>query len=101
MLKVFASFDVKAAAFGTPIFLPTSGLAIRMFSDSCADPRSPMAQHPADYTLLELGTYDPNTGRLESHPQPLWLASAADIISKKVKERLAAEPELPIKELSK
>ncbi len=79
MLKVFAVHDVKAASYGNPLFMTTSGLAMRMFMDVCADPKSPMHQHPADYSLHELGTFDPNSGVIEGH-EIMHIASASDML---------------------
>lgn len=81
MLKLFAVWDEKALAFGSPIACPTNGLALRAFADACADSRSPMVQYPGDYKLYELGTYDPNTGRVESLDRPVLLTTASAVVS--------------------
>lgn len=81
MLKVFAVRDVKADAFGNPICVQTKGLAVRAFSDACADPRSPMAQYPEDYMLYEIGKYDPATGLLSGISVPELVATASEIIA--------------------
>lgn len=97
MLKVFAVFDVKAAAFGAPQFMATRGLAMRAFAEASADARSPLAQYPADYSLYELGEYDPATGMITSLPQPSMLVSAAAIIQERELQRKSREPELSMK----
>lgn len=82
MLKIYAVRDVKADAYGTLICCPTKGLALRAFADACADPRSPMAQYPSDYTLYELGTFDPASGSVTGHKVPEYVASAVETIAK-------------------
>lgn len=56
--KVFAIHDVKAGAYLQPFFAMSRGTAIRAFSDHARDASTPVGQHPEDYTLFELGTFD-------------------------------------------
>lgn len=79
MLKVFASRDEKAEAFGALMVLPTPGLALRAFADAVADEKGPLWQYAADYKLYELGSYDEVSGRLEGHEFPKLLCSAASV----------------------
>lgn len=81
MLKLFAVYDEKAEAYGSIACIATRGLALRGFTDACADPKSAMAQCPSDYKLMELGSYDPNSGRIECLPQPLLVAHASAIVA--------------------
>jgi hypothetical protein len=92
MLKVFAVRDVKADAFGNLITVPTKGLATRAFADACADSRSPMAQYPEDYTMYEIGVYDPNSGTIKGHALPELVMTAVEAIAsgKKVAAEVAA-----------
>lgn len=55
---MFAIFDIKTESFLTPFILSTTNEAIRMFTDVIIDKTNIMAQHPEDYILYELGTYD-------------------------------------------
>lgn len=95
MMKVFAVFDVKAAAFGSPLFCSTVGIASRGFVDATQAPRSPMAQHPSDYSLFELGEYDPNTGKFANLDHPLPVISASQALQLLEQARAVAEPLLP------
>lgn len=80
MQKVFAIFDVKSAQYLNPVFMLTPGEAIRAFSDLLANGNNPIAQHPEDYSMHELGTWDPSTGKLESLPAKKHLAEAVAVI---------------------
>lgn len=80
MLKVFAVFDVKASCFGKPFVLATNGLAMRGFVDVCRDKKCPFVAYPSEYSLWELGTYDPNTGVLVSLAKPMQIMSASQAI---------------------
>lgn len=101
MLKAFAVFDSQASAFGTPMFLPSSGVALRLFSEACANPKSPMFQHPQDFVLYELGTYDPNSGRFTSLDVVSRLSDAASVVAALRASRLVSEPVLPGVEVAK
>lgn len=80
MMKVFSVFDSKAASFGTPIFVPNRGLAVRSFSDVCADSGSAIAKHHGDYALYEIGEYDPNSGLLKPTDPPMHVVSASSVM---------------------
>lgn len=82
MLKVFAVRDVKADAFGSLICVSTQGLATRSFLDACLNPQSPMAQYPEDYSLYELGEYDPNSGSVIGHKLPVLICTASELLAR-------------------
>ncbi|MBT7660362.1 MAG: nonstructural protein [Bacteroidetes bacterium] len=79
--KLFTVYDSKAENYSNPVYLASTGLAVRTFSDSVQDPESPFAKHPADYTLFELGTYDDQTAKMELLPTPKSLFVAIDFIN--------------------
>lgn len=93
MLKVFAMRDVKADAYGNIVALPTRGLAMRGFVDSCASKDSPLRQHPEDYTLYELGTFDETCGVLIPNKLPEFVMSAVEAVA--LLERPSG-PQLPL-----
>lgn len=78
---VYSVFDSKAETFGTPMFFLTKGIALRAFSDVCADAGSPMAKHPNDYTLFQIGSYDANTGKLTDLTPAVHVVAASSIVS--------------------
>lgn len=87
MMKVFGVYDLKAAAYGQPLFFLTKGIALRAFSDACCNPKSVFAEHPGDYVLHELGTYDEASGKLESLKVPEFVASASSVIDQVISAR--------------
>lgn len=76
MLTIFSIYDQKADAFIQPWFLPNTATGIRAFSDAANDPETNMCKHPEDYTLFELGTFDPSKGKIKLHKVPLSLGLA-------------------------
>lgn len=101
MLKVYSVRDIKADAFDERLMcLPTVGIAERGFIEACLNPKSDMSQYPADYSLFEIGTYEPNTGALTAHqPSPIYVLSAVEAIARGRRaaeaKRLVNEPTLP------
>lgn len=63
--NVFAVFDNKAEAYLTPFFLPTVGMAVRVFSDCVNSDSHQFGSHPEDYTLFRLGVWDDVTCTFE------------------------------------
>lgn len=66
MDKVFSIYDAKAQAYLQPFFMSNIGLALRAIGDCLSDPNHQFTKHPEDYTLFNLGTFDPVTGIFES-----------------------------------
>jgi hypothetical protein len=68
--------DRAADAYGRPMFVPSTGVAIRSFSDEInrnnAD--NQLYNHPDDFDLYELGEFDDNTGLFALHEQPKLLS---------------------------
>lgn len=64
--KIVAVRDIQLEEFLRPFTTPAIGGAIRSFTDEVnrTAPDNPMSQHPADYHLYELGTFDTLTGEI-------------------------------------
>lgn len=62
-LKVYTVRDSKGDAYDSPWTARSRGAAIRAFSDACNDAKTKLYQHPNDYTLFEVGTWDDSTGQ--------------------------------------
>jgi len=92
MMKLFAVRDVKSDSFGAPMSIISTGIALRGFTETVANPESNLNRYPEDYTLYEVGTYDPSSGMLTSlHPAPQLIASA---VSVHPRSKIAATPAL-------
>jgi hypothetical protein len=61
-LKVYTVYDHAAEAYLEPFFLPTRGTAIRSFAQAVNQDGHSFNQHPDDYTLYEIGEFDPSRG---------------------------------------
>jgi len=68
--------DRAADAYGRPMFVPSSGVAIRSFSDEVnrAADDNQLHNHPDDFDLYEFGVFDDNTGQFEIYELPKLLS---------------------------
>lgn len=62
--KIYSVFDNKADVFSPPFVAATKGLATRIFADVVNDKNSQVNRYPADFKLVEIGTFDEVTGRV-------------------------------------
>lgn len=65
-LNIYAVFDSKAAAYASPFFMQRDTMALRAFTDLTNDRQSSINKHPEDYSLWKIGSYDDDTGLVES-----------------------------------
>jgi len=68
--------DRAADAYARPMFVPSTGVAIRSFSDEInrADAENQLYNHPDDFDLYEFGEFDDNTGQFNLYEQPKLLS---------------------------
>lgn len=78
-----AVFDAKADCFNRPFFVPTSGLAVRSFTDEVnrRDNSNPMFVHPNDFSLWIVGSYEEHSGLLEAKVPPTLLVQATSVLN--------------------
>lgn len=79
ILIIVAVRDLAAESFAAPLTVPAVGLAMRSFTDQVnhADANNAAYNHPADFELWQLGTYDDSSGELYSDIKRL--ARALDV----------------------
>lgn len=61
-LRAFVFLDTKTGIHHVPFFMSHVGQAVRAAADVGADLNTTIGRHPADYVLLEVGTYDDQNG---------------------------------------
>lgn len=68
--------DRAADAYARPMFVPSTGVAIRSFSDEInrADAENQLYNHPDDFDLYEFGEFDDNNGQFTLYEQPKLLS---------------------------
>ena len=60
--NIYTVFDSAAVMFDRPFTAISDNAAIRSFGDICVSADHPIGQHPEDYSLYRIGTYDDNKG---------------------------------------
>jgi len=79
--EIFAIYDSKAAQYWKPMFFDTKGIAIRSFMDSLKDTSNLITQHPEDFTLFHLGTFDTTTAKFDQLSTPNSAGLATEFVS--------------------
>ena len=62
--NIYTVYDIKAQVFMNPMFTFNHEAAIRTFTDCVNQQDHAFYQHPEDYQLFFLGTYDQDTGKI-------------------------------------
>lgn len=71
-LHAFSIFDKGAASYLPVFFVRARGEAIRHFQDAVNDGKSPMFNHPQDFELYSMFTFEDGDGlvtQLEGQPE--------------------------------
>lgn len=79
--KVFTVYDGKAEAYLPSFNFNTIGQALRALADTVQQPDHPFAQHPEDYTIFEIATWDDSTGIFLMHESKIALGNALELKS--------------------
>ncbi len=67
MLSLFCIRDSAAEAFMRPWCAQSEGAAIRSFSDMVNGSGDLVSEHPEDFTLFSLGSFDEQSGAVKAH----------------------------------
>jgi hypothetical protein len=92
--QIFLVHDEKAEVFGQPIFFENSVQAMRSFAQVANDPNSTIHLYPEEFELLQVGTYNNQTGEIIQLEKPVFVTKAKSVIdykaplsnSKKIKD---------------
>lgn len=79
--QIFCIYDSKAEAYLRPFFTETKGLAVRSFEDILKDDKHPFAQHPADYTLFHLGSFDDANASFDLFDTAISIGKALEFVA--------------------
>lgn len=88
-MKIFSVFDSKAGAYLAPFFASTTGVGERLFAHSATSIDSQFFRYGGDFTLFELGEFDPNSAAFEIYAAPSNLGTAL-MVQTLAAEQLAA-----------
>ena len=77
LIQIYAIHDSKAHSYLQPFFMHNNDLATRSFTDASMNPESQFNQHPLDYTLFHIGTYDDETSIITAVAPPEMIITSA------------------------
>lgn len=86
-MKLYSIRDCKAEANLLPFCMRSRGEATRAFGDACKkNDGSPLATHPEDFFLFEIGSFDEQTGLIDAYKAPVSVCSGSDFVSTESQE---------------
>jgi len=73
---VYSVYDAKVKYFHFPFMVRNRGEALRSWEQVANDEKSSICSYPSDFSLMELGEFDDQTGKIEFNtvPESLGLA---------------------------
>ncbi len=78
MKKLYVVYDSKTEQYLPPITHSAKGEAIRSFSDAINQEGTLFNNHPADFTLFEVGEYSPEDGSFYIYEAKVTLGNGLD-----------------------
>lgn len=63
-INAYVIYDSKARIYNKPFYFLNDQVALRAASDICSDQNSDVANHPEDFSMFKIGTYDDETAML-------------------------------------
>ena len=81
--KVFVIKDDKSIVYGSPITAPTRGMFLREIMDKVNEGQAYFAKHPMDFSLFEIGEYDPDLGAMVPYEVKQCLGLVQDLLGAK------------------
>lgn len=79
-MKLFCVFDVKAKAYMKPFVDVSTANAIRGFDNIANEKGSTFNKFPDDFALMEMGEFDPQTGKFNIAEFPYNHGTARSVI---------------------
>jgi len=79
-MKLFTILDVKANHFLKPMVEPSTAQAMRAFEVAANNPDSTFSMFPDDFALMEIASFDVQTGSISPLPHPVNLGTARSFV---------------------
>lgn len=75
-MLVFTLLDTKSGVHSPPFFMAHTGQAVRACQDLGADRGTSVGRHPADFMLVQLGTWDDQNGQFSNGYTPMMTVAS-------------------------
>lgn len=79
-MKVYSIYDNKALTWSQPFYATNKATALRTFSDAVNKGESQISEHPTDYVLYEIGSFDDQNGKIQGYDTVENLGMASDYV---------------------
>lgn len=76
--KIFIFKDDKSASYGMPMVQQTRGMFLRDVQEELNRGQAVFARHPQDFSIFEIGEYDPTTGKIDLYETKNCLGLVSD-----------------------
>lgn len=76
--KVFLLKDDKSTSYGPPATAPTRGMFLRDIQEGLQEGKAVWARHPQDFSLFEIGEFDPRSGTIHLYESKNCLGLVQD-----------------------
>ncbi len=93
--QIYSIFDTASATYQKPTFARTDGEIMREFQNISIDKKHPCGEHPEDYSLFRLGTFDDLTGLITNETNEC-LATGLEMVAA-VRNKIS---KIPLEEVS-
>lgn len=81
-MNLYVVRDVKSNLFNSPFAQQSDGAAIRSFQQEVnrVDANNMINLYPSDFSLYRTGSYDSDSGVIDSLPQPFLVVEAISLL---------------------
>lgn len=86
-MNIFTVFDSKAKYYLNPFITNSQGEGLRQFIAAANDPQHPFYLYSTDFTLWQLGTFEPQTGEITVFETPLEACRAWEVKNTPLEEK--------------
>lgn len=80
-MKLFSVHDIKAQTYLNPNVFRSSAEALRAFETTVKQPDTQFHMYPNDFSLVELGSWDSDSGLIQPYTSPKHLIVASELLS--------------------
>lgn len=82
-MKLYSIYDNKVGTYAPPFAVAHEMLALRAFINLAKDTNSQISQHPSDFNLMYLGSFNADTGGFTPLPAPTNMGTASSFLQNK------------------
>lgn len=79
MMNIYSIFDASVQSYFQPFCFTMDTEAMRAFEGAIREKNSNLHMFPQDFALYRIGTFDPETGKLDSIQEPVRVITATEI----------------------